>query len=764
MLKKLLCSNYDKTERPVRNHNTTVNVTTQMFLKEYYVRQSEPSLYLSVWMSLSWMDEFLTWDRADYGMEMLNIDSSELWRPTIETLDSKPAGTLQKSCRDHQCELKHNGNVSCISPCTFELHCYSTNSDWPYDVMDCSLYLSTWLEYANTLNITTQSNVSRQYLKEQSSWKLVTSHVTSRVATSFEDYPFISYKFILERHMGVYTAVMGPGFMLVVVSLAVLWMNSASPERLYILSVTCLGHYIYLEYIYWHLAYNTRDVPKILLFFRDSLLINVLMLIFTIVLRHTAPRTCSSERLIDRLAVKVASTSFGRVWLHSDHSNNPKQTRPIREEAQTDREHYRPMENGNGDTVTLVVNGVDNASAPAAASDGEQHRTDLVIMFIDRTILLCCMSEEKSTLFLYVWMSLSWKDEFLTWDRAEYGFDKLVVESSELWRPTFVAFHNLKSGNGHSACANHHCEVKQTGMVICVPPCQYEALCVSNTANWPFDSLKCTMFLGAWLENVNQINISRMSNVSTSGIEVSHAEWKIQSSILLHIFLPDNTSYPSLEYVFTLERHIAIYGAILTPGFLMIIIDLAVLWMNSGSTERLYILCAICVGHFTYMEYLYWRVPYHGEAVPKMLLFFRDSLVINVLMLAFTIILRHTASKADGTERLVDKLAFRVASTRFGKAFLQMEEPIGSNAEDTTENANADGGNSNRSRSDHVDGDNVNLVSDAPDSDAPTKRAGYAEQQQPNVVTVFMDRIMFVSAVLCYVFMVFSLLPKENMI
>uniref|UniRef100_A0A182SFH3 Neurotransmitter-gated ion-channel ligand-binding domain-containing protein n=1 Tax=Anopheles maculatus TaxID=74869 RepID=A0A182SFH3_9DIPT len=177
------------------------------------------------------------------------------------------------------------------------------------------------------------------------------------------------------------------------------------------------------------------------------------------------------------------------------------------------------------------------------------------------------VSEEKSTLFLYVWMSFSWKDEFLNWNRAEYGIDKIIVDSSELWRPTFVAFHNLKSGNGDSACANHPCEVKQSGVVMCVPPCQYEALCVSNTANWPFDSLKCTMFLGAWLENFNQINISRMSNISTRDIEVNHAEWKIQSAILLHIFLPDNTSYPSLEYVFTLERHVAIYGAILTPGF-----------------------------------------------------------------------------------------------------------------------------------------------------------------------------------------------------
>ncbi|XP_053662537.1 acetylcholine receptor subunit alpha-like [Anopheles marshallii] len=368
------------------------------------------------------------------------------------------------------------------------------------------------------------------------------------------------------------------------------------------------------------------------------------------------------------------------------------------------------------------------------------------------------VDEGRSTLYLYVWMANSWKDEYLTWEQSEYGINKLIIESSEIWRPTFVAFHNLKSGNGDSACANHRCELKPSGTVLCVPPCQYEALCVSNTVNWPFDNLKCTMFLGAWLEDVNQVNISRKSNITTGDIEMSHAEWKIKSAVILHIFLPDNTSYPSLEYIITLERHIAIYGAILTPGFLLIIINLAVLWMNSGSTERFYILCATCMGHFTYMNYLYWRVPYHGENVPKMLIFFRDSLIINALMLIFTIILRHTAPKDDKSERFVDKIAFKIASTSLGKVFLQTDTL----QTGITEEGNGDTENSTTSRSDNVDGETVNLVTDVPDRHAPTTRVGCAELHRTRVTNVFMDRILFICFVLCYACMIFGLLPKEN--
>lgn len=390
LLKKLLCNDYDKTQRPVKNHRTAVNVTMSMHMKSYYVNEMEPSLMVSVWLTLSWKDEFLTWDRADYGMEMINIDSSEIWRPTIETFRNKEAGTLDQSCNDHKCELKHDGAVSCVSPCSYEAHCTTTNVDWPFDVFDCTMYFSSWMEFSTQLNITADTNISREFLKADGSWKLLSTETTTRKPERDESFPLIEFNFILERHMGVYTAIMTPGFMVVAVSLAVLWINSSSSDRFHILSATCLGHYIYLEYIYWHLGLNSKDVPKILLFFRDSLLINVLTLIFTIILRHIEPRKNSSERLVDRLAHKAASTRLGSILLQTNHTAEPKTSRTSMEH-QTEPENNRHMENGtNGDTINLVVDGYESNHGSIAVNTS-QHRTDLGIIFMDRIMLFCCM-------------------------------------------------------------------------------------------------------------------------------------------------------------------------------------------------------------------------------------------------------------------------------------------------------------------------------------------------------------------------------------
>ncbi|XP_052864446.1 neuronal acetylcholine receptor subunit beta-2-like [Anopheles cruzii] len=364
------------------------------------------------------------------------------------------------------------------------------------------------------------------------------------------------------------------------------------------------------------------------------------------------------------------------------------------------------------------------------------------------------LNERKSTLTVYVWLSTSWKDEFLVWDRMEYGIDKLIVESSELWHPTIIPFNNFHSSGADAACSSYRCEVNQYGTVLCVPPCQYEALCVGNTQNWPFDSQNCTVFLGTWVEDVAKISINERSNVSTRYIKVPHSEWQLLSASSKLLALSENTSYPTVEYNFSLQRHTAIYGALLTPGFLLAIINLAVLWMNSYSTERLYILCGTCMGHFTYLEYLYWRAPYHGVAVPKLLIFFRDSLIISVGILAVTIILRHIRSSAGSPDRLVNKLALKVAATGVGRVLLQADvagtaEADGTNAPESDNHPRANG-----------DGDTVNLVVEVPDI-ATGMEPSAEGQSNGSLVATFLDRILFVCCVLSYSFMVCSLLPTE---
>lgn len=125
----------------------------------------------------------------------------------------KQLNTIDRSCNDHKCELKHTGEVSCISPCTYEAHCTSTNIDWPFDVMDCRLYFSSWLQYKTELNMTGASNVSTSYVTQHHySWKLLSAEKENSNHSDDDTYPSVVYVFKFERHMGLYTAILTPGF------------------------------------------------------------------------------------------------------------------------------------------------------------------------------------------------------------------------------------------------------------------------------------------------------------------------------------------------------------------------------------------------------------------------------------------------------------------------------------------------------------------------------------------------------------------------
>jgi hypothetical protein len=60
-----------------------------------------------------------------------------------------------------RCELQSTGKVSCVPSTVYYVLCSADLTDWPYDLVNCSLRLGAWMQYGDEINITTvQNNVS----------------------------------------------------------------------------------------------------------------------------------------------------------------------------------------------------------------------------------------------------------------------------------------------------------------------------------------------------------------------------------------------------------------------------------------------------------------------------------------------------------------------------------------------------------------------------------------------------------------------------
>lgn len=77
-------------------------------------------------------------------------------------------------------------------------------------------------------------------------------------------------------------------------------------------------------------------------------------------------------------------------------------------------------------------------------------------------------------------------------------------------------------------------------------------------------------------------------------------------------------TFPSIKFIFVLERHSALQAAaILAPTAVIILINLLVLFIDPDLSERVSLLGFNAVTHFMFLQQLYWAIPHNGDSVPN---------------------------------------------------------------------------------------------------------------------------------------------------
>lgn len=136
----------NKSVRPVKDQNKTIYVNCTLVLNTIKSFDEVHGIMLTVAsVSLSWTDELMTWDPAQYGgISMAFLPNAQVWIPEITILN--PAETLQSICNDEHMVGYYNdgtGFVSC--PNVLSSYCKADVRYYPFDVQTCSIgFVSTY--------------------------------------------------------------------------------------------------------------------------------------------------------------------------------------------------------------------------------------------------------------------------------------------------------------------------------------------------------------------------------------------------------------------------------------------------------------------------------------------------------------------------------------------------------------------------------------------------------------------------------------------
>jgi len=108
------------------------------------------------------------------------------------------------------------------------------------------------------------------------------------------------------------------------------------------------------------------------------------------------------------------------------------------------------------------------------------------------------------------WMLMMWTDDRLTWDPAAYGGLKNTrINAKNLWIPDITFYNNAAKPTSNFSPIEDASSVvvMSNGMMIFVPPANFETVCKPNFQDWPWGEQNCTMIAGSWTYDQDNVSI-----------------------------------------------------------------------------------------------------------------------------------------------------------------------------------------------------------------------------------------------------------------
>jgi len=214
-------------------------------------------------------------------------------------------------------------------------------------------------------------------------------------------------------------------------------------------------------------------------------------------------------------------------------------------------------------------------------------RTDLILQAVQN------VDEQKHEISTLVWLSLSWNDMFLGWNRSEYGNSKIWLLSSDVWTPDIEVYNAVKTTNLRQY--QDMVEVTNTGDVSWVRPLLITTPCNMKLESFPFDQQECLLRLGSWLYSGEELDIILADGSKREKSYQEHPEWSLLgTSAETQVVFYDGTEEPFLDVTYTVkirresDRYV---NTIIIPVFIATILTiLSTLVPHHLPTVRLIIL------------------------------------------------------------------------------------------------------------------------------------------------------------------------------
>ncbi|XP_038061022.1 neuronal acetylcholine receptor subunit alpha-10-like [Patiria miniata] len=221
--------------------------------------------------------------------------------------------------------------------------------------------------------------------------------------------------------------------------------------------------------------------------------------------------------------------------------------------------------------------------------------------------------EVKQQLSVNVWLRMSWKDEFLTWNPAKFNNTSVVrIPATMLWKPDIVLYQSVDQ-DPLSGDLGLSCVVHSDGKIEFNTPYIFISYCKVDLTYYPFDTQRCPLKFGSWSYDETGVDIvlsrpePELANYQPNGewdlLDMTVANHKIKYTCCEHKF-------PDVEYTLVIERKPEFYVAnIILPYVLISILSIFVFYLPPESGEKMNLSITTMLSLIVFNELVITTIP-----------------------------------------------------------------------------------------------------------------------------------------------------------
>ncbi|XP_008329685.3 5-hydroxytryptamine receptor 3C-like isoform X2 [Cynoglossus semilaevis] len=253
------------------------------------------------------------------------------------------------------------------------------------------------------------------------------------------------------------------------------------------------------------------------------------------------------------------------------------------------------------------------------------------------------VDEKAQILKTFIWQTLTWKNEFISWDPEECGSSWITVPRTLLWVPDVVINEFMDQNSAPSAPYSY---LNSDGRILDAQPVRVISSCKLDIYMFPFDLQNCTFSFNSYLYFKSEIELQLSISAETvdklsKEVIATMGEWELIGITAKKFELPstqNGTTYEELRFYISVRRRSTMYVVnMLIPSCFLVTVDLFSFLLPPQSVDRALFKMTLILGYTVLMLNMNDMLPITGNTIPLINVFLSLCLGLMVVSLLETI-------------------------------------------------------------------------------------------------------------------------------